>query len=174
MIDEWKPIAGFETRYEISKLGKVKSLSPGHKLKNKRDGTLSGALNKGYEFVVLSSGPIKKLKYIHALVMEGFVGIRPQGMEVNHKNGIRNDNRLENLEYVTRSQNIRHGLAEVNKGRNLMRGTGHCWHKLTELVVSQLRKDAKTMTYPKLRQKYKLAHNTLWCAVNRKTWRHVS
>lgn len=62
----------------------------------------------GYLHVVLSVGGRKRREAIHVLVAERFLGPRPLGHVVNHKNGNRADNRAENLEWVTQSENVEH------------------------------------------------------------------
>jgi len=54
-------------------------------------------------------------RYIHRLVYEAFKGEIPKGLEINHINGIKNDNRLINLELVTHSQNIQHSYTNLNR-----------------------------------------------------------
>jgi hypothetical protein len=62
----------------------------------------------GYPLVTLCN---RKRYYVHALVLEAFVGPRPAGHETNHINGNKADNRLENLEWVSTSENQKHALA---------------------------------------------------------------
>lgn len=165
----WREVVDWEGLYKISDMGRIMSLHSRAKWK-----ILRGGLNKGYRFVTLSNQPYRQKKgWIHYLVMRAFVGPRPSKMEINHINSVRDDNRLENLEYITRHQNIQHGYDTHHFGKNNPRGTKHCLHKLTDRIVRKMRKDVSTMTYAQLRDKYPYAHNTIWCAVNRRTWKHV-
>jgi hypothetical protein len=101
-MERWLPVVGFP-KYEVSDLGHVKHVTAA----KCRRCSLS---NWGYPIVTLSGKPSRS-RCVHHLVMEAFVGPRPGGLQINHKNGIKTDNRLENLEYITASQNIRHAMA---------------------------------------------------------------
>src|SRR5687767_12601092 len=103
-METWKTILGYETHYEVSNIGNVRRIAPGTSAvigKNLKPGRMT----VGYLFVALCMHGKPKLHSIHRLVAGAFIGPCPDGHEVNHKNGVRTDNRLENLEYVTRKQN---------------------------------------------------------------------
>jgi hypothetical protein len=138
MEEIWKDIPGYEGEYQVSNLGRVKSLErkvrsvnwytgkeflrtiPERILKparNRKSGHLSVVLrHKGHG------------KQIHQLVMKAFVGEPPQGMEVLHTNGNPADNRLENLRYGTRRENILDVFYQ-----------GGIWRKLSALDVIYIR-----------------------------------
>lgn len=109
----WTQIDGFPD-YSVSNTGRVWSFKrggPGQELRQ--------ALVKGYCKVTLSG---KSQRYVHRLVLGAFVG--PSKLEVNHKDMNPLNNKLENLEYVTRSQNELHkrgGKFGVSKFRNKFR-----------------------------------------------------
>jgi hypothetical protein len=105
-MEIWKEIKGFEALYEVSNLGNVKRLK-GYQAQKERH--LSKINNKkDYLFVNLSKHGIKKAYYIHRLVASAFLENKKNKEEVNHINGIRGDNRLDNLEWTTRSENHFH------------------------------------------------------------------
>ena len=66
----------------------------------------------GYQEVILSDGKRRRSVRVHILVAEEFIGERPEGLVINHKNSNKLDNRLQNLEYVTNGENIRHSFRE--------------------------------------------------------------
>jgi hypothetical protein len=116
----------------ISEMGDVFSLRTGVFLK--------GTKNKdGYIRVSVGSGRVNtKKKFIHNLVLETFIGSKPCGKNVNHTNGVKDDNRLENLEYVTESQNIQHSYDSLNRTRVSGERNGHA--KFTNEEIKKIRK----------------------------------
>ena len=111
----WKDIPGYEGKYKVSNMGRVKSLERKVRSVNRytrrdffrtvRERILKpGPIDTGHLYVVLGHGEAGKP--VHQLVMKAFVGEAPQGMEVRHLNGNPADNRLENLQYGTRTENI--------------------------------------------------------------------
>lgn len=87
--------------YYISDKGEVFNSETGLKLKNK-------AMKSGYEEIMLHNSGESKSFLIHRLVANAFLS--GNGEEVNHKNGIKNDNRVENLEWCTHGENLKHAF----------------------------------------------------------------
>lgn len=123
MLDEqWLPVAGYEGLYEVSDLGRVKSL---HRPRL-RGGfwperiLRPGPQRKGYLTVSLCDRfGQRKSSRVHRLVLAAFVGPCPNGMDVLHRNDVPGDNRLVNLYYGTRSENQRDALANGRRGMDL-------------------------------------------------------
>lgn len=114
----WRPVVGFEGVYSVSNMGRIRRDANDRLGRPWGGKILSGTTNAvGYRQVLLSNGPdIKKTRNVHTLVAEAFISARPKGMHVNHKNSNQLDNRVENLEWVTPLENIRHGLCRC-RGR---------------------------------------------------------
>ena len=124
MEEIWKDIKNYEGLYQISNLGNVKSFH-----KNTTGKILKNILgNKGYYTIGLTKEGIKKTKSIHQLLAESFLGHNSNKYEsvINHINGIKTDNRLENLEIVTNRYNTSDGFIRLNKTSNY---PGVCWNK---------------------------------------------
>ncbi len=102
--EEWKIVEGYD-HYEVSNFGRICSTAYGYPrlLKGQKDAM-------GYLHYRLHNGTDKvKLEKEHRLVAKAFLPVSDEGFkEVNHINGIKTDNRVENLEWVTRGENIRH------------------------------------------------------------------
>lgn len=114
-MSERRPIPRWEGLYEASSDGRIWSVTRlvrcrgGHRSVNARE-MVPTSISGGYLQVQLSIGGKHYHKLIHRLVCEAFHGApADDAMQVNHKNGVRDDNRPENLEWVTCAQNARHG-----------------------------------------------------------------
>ena len=111
MKEIWKPIQNYEDIYEISNLGRIRSLDRltqhGHKIKGKYKKFTKG--NNGYLYVCLYKNGKRKNLLVHRLVITTFNGGSDNGLQVNHKNEIKTCNRLDNLEYMTPKENTNYG-----------------------------------------------------------------
>lgn len=114
ITETWKPVAGYEGLYEVSDQGRVKSLRLGRLMKPQ----LATGQKRRFK-LLLVNGSSKKNVFVHTLVLEAFVGARPQGTECRHLNDDATDNSLENLVWGTRSENladrVRNGILRPHK-----------------------------------------------------------
>lgn len=110
----WRDIKGYEGMYQVSNLGRVKSL-PRLKWNGKGIHMLKERIlkiyitNRGYYRVRLYSNFKGKFFSIHRIVFEAFVGEIPEGMQINHINEDKSDNRLINLNLMTAKENTNWG-----------------------------------------------------------------
>ena len=119
MKEIWKDIVGYEGLYQINNYGMVKALDHYVQQKNRwgqsmiriqKSRLMKTQVNKnGYVRLTLHKDGILKNHCVHRLVYEAFVGEIPDGMQVNHINEIKTDNRVENLNLMTPKENTNYG-----------------------------------------------------------------
>lgn len=134
-MEIWKDIVGYEGHYQVSGFGNVKSLkySKEKLLKPRYDG-------KGYFHVNLCKCGKHKNRKIHQLVAEAFLGHTPDGYNgliIDHKNNIKSDNRVENLQITT----ARHNTSKDRKGSS--KYTGVSWYKRSSKWTAQIQINGK-------------------------------
>lgn len=129
-MELWREIPGYEGLYSASDLGRIKSLR-----QDKIMSTGRRICNSGYESVDLWKDKKPKTHMVHRVIALTFCdGQNDEKREVNHKNLNKRDNRAENLEWVTPSQNMRHHMEKKpgwHSRRNLPRGEDHYMSKVS-------------------------------------------
>jgi hypothetical protein len=144
--EEWRPVVGWEGLYEVSSLGRVRSLDRFVSSKPRRDGTSSARLRYGqqlalcdgaggYLIVGLSRDGTVKTFYVHQLVCEAWHGTRPEGHQAAHGDSNRRNNRPGNLRWATRRENFDDRMAHGTWPF----GEGNGNRKLTEEQVKAIR-----------------------------------
>lgn len=122
----WLPIPGYESHYEVSDTGRVRSLRSGQHVRPAPRPVKPGDNGQGHLHVNLWLDGKPTKRYVHQLVLEAFVGPCPDGMEVLHGNGDASDNRRENLRYGTSQENrmdaVRHGTHNMSSKTHCKRG----------------------------------------------------
>ena len=105
MNEVWKPVFGFEGHYEVSNLGRIRSL----KRNRTSGGIIKTHVNKGYEyFHPCKNGKHRNMK-VHRAVAEAFIQNPDNKPDVNHKDENPLNNHVDNLEWATKAENINHG-----------------------------------------------------------------
>jgi len=139
-MKKWLPLPGYEGIYEIGDNGQVKALARvternGRPYRKKERILKPGVHTGGYHFVILYTGDGEhEQRYVHRLVMQTFCPV-DNGLQVNHKNLDKTDNRLENLEWVTPGENQGHARG---RGRFHGRTNARFHRKLTPAQVDQI------------------------------------
>ena len=116
MNEIWKDVEGYEGIYKVSNYGRIKRL-----YRNKKEKILKSYIRNGYYSVRLSKENKIKNFTVHRLIGKAFINNPNNYNTIDHINGIKTDNRLENLEWVTHKENTnrawKKGLCNGNKGK---------------------------------------------------------
>jgi hypothetical protein len=166
--EEWRavPLEPYRRVYEISNQGRLRRIS------RPRRGLIGGSIKSGgYLQYRLMVGYRDARVTSHALVMLAFVGPRPRGYHINHRDGNKLNNALPNLEYVTPQQNAIHAVASGLAPC----GDRHFRAKLSSADVAIARaRHRQGLSERALASEYGVCHTSMRNALHGKTWKSVS
>lgn len=173
--EQWKPIVGYEGLYEVSDLGRVRAMfdnwngryKAGRIIKPQRNS--NGYLKVGLYYP--GANQFAKQRTIHTLVLEAFNGPRPPGKEVRHKDGVRQNNRHDNLIWGTRKENMQDAIGHGTTAR----GERCNFSKLSEAEVLEIRSLRNGgMAAALIAIKFKISKPHVWRISRLKTWSHLT
>jgi hypothetical protein len=177
-IERWLPISGYESQYEISNWGRVKSLERTCKSRWKTPRHVKGRMmrqnetKQGYKYILLCQNGKKAKFFIHRLVAMAFIYNPKNHPQVNHIDGDKAYNFACNLEWVTAQQNCHHALE--NKLYITAIGVDAGNAKLTEDAVRDIRRQAENGIYHRtLAEQYGVGRKAITKIVNRQRWKHI-
>jgi len=174
-MEAWKDVVGYEGVYKVSSCGRVMRVAqgqgahPGRVLKPQRHA-------RGYLHLALSRDGKSTNVSIHRLVAEAFLGRAPSSEhQVNHKNGNKADNRVENLDWVTCSENHRHAYGVLGRKGIGPVGEASGSSKLTRKQVKEIRRLYVMGEYSQryLGEMFKISRTAIGRIVRRECWQHV-
>lgn len=179
----WKPVVGFEGYYEISSIGRLKSVKRSYEVNGRWNKThirhMEEKLYKPYMaktgywdvFIHLHG---RHRQSIHRMVAKAFIPNPGNKGYVNHINSIRTDNRVGNLEWVTHQENMMHGYLHGSLRIPASVGQDNGRAVLTNEQVLEIRKLYKEGMRPKqLIEKYQLKKATLEGVIYNTKWKHL-
>lgn len=181
MEEIWKEIKGYEEKYLVSNLGRVKSLERkdrmGRKVKERI--IIPRVHSSGY----LRVGLCRKDFYIHRLVAETFINNPENKQYVNHKDGDKTNNNVCNLEWSTPSENMLHAYYVLKYSNSeIMRSHATCMNKIikekerrrfSEEQIKEIRKLSGVMTEKEIAKRFGCSRSTIGEIKNRKIYKDV-
>lgn len=174
--EEWRSVVGYEDWYEVSSFGRVRRFVDRYDEPipvDRRRILRPRPKKNGYVQVNLSVYGKRLNQHIHSLVAAAFIGPRPNGLEVNHKDQDKTNNSKKNLEYVTKKYNLREAGRHGRMARDTA-GEKHPKSKLTESDVHQIRKLFATGSKRRdLANRFGVTWEAIHMVVTRKAWRHI-
>lgn len=179
MKEIWEDVKRFEDRYKISNLGNIKSLPNKWYFSNGGYRESKGKIlkkrigNTGYYYVCIrdKNKCIKKVN-IHRIVAEAFIKNSNNKPFVNHIDGNKLNNNVNNLEWVTMQENFDHAV----KNNLTAKGEKCALHKLTEKQVIEIRKlykEKSGWTYKKLSAAFNTCESNIYYILSGKYWNHI-
>lgn len=177
MQEIWKPVSGFESLYEVSNLGRVRSLDrvcvgPSGRERRRKGQLMRQTLTDGYFVIRMFSAEGSKIHRIHRLVATEFCR-KTEGCDViNHKDGVKTNNHADNLEWTTVRGNTIHSYENgLQSGR---KGSRHHKAILTEDDVRSIIKSLKAGTPQKhIAKIYGVTNGSITNINTGKQWGHV-
>lgn len=177
MEEIWKDIPGYERIYQVSNLGNIKRLV-GYKCLIERI-LKSASCNKyGHQFVCLYKNNIRKEYLVHRLILETFIGPCLLGMECRHLDGNPRNNRLANLCWGTKSENIQdriiHGTESSGSRKGINRGISNGMSTLNNWIiriVKQLLKQ-KFLQQKEIAKIFRISDSVVSNIKYGKIWKH--
>lgn len=161
----FKPIPGFSDKYWINTSGIILS-SWGRPMCQRKD-------KHGYMRVVFTYKGRKYNRYVHRLICLVFLPNPDNKPQVNHKNRIRIDNRLENLEWCTGKENIAHSFKN-GRQPTIFRGESASWHKIKSYQIPDIRNRLKKgETLKSIGKLYGVSLHTIYSIKSGKNWKHI-
>ena len=139
MQETWKPVVGFEGRYEVSSEGRFRALARDIIYKDGRKGKLKAKMIRGYVgshgYLIVSFDSTTKA-LAHRVVAEAFLGVHEFRVTVNHKDGNKLNNNINNLEWVTYGENNNHAR---RTNLNIQHGERTNLTKYTDQFIAAVR-----------------------------------
>jgi len=184
--EKWAPAKDYENTYEVSNMGRVRSLDrlvpTNDRFGNKSSRKVRGkVLNcyldaAGYKRADLKDGKKRTNQLVHRLVAFAFVENKHSKPHVNHKNGVKTDNSPENLEWCTHQENMAHAYATgLSKRKILGRGDKSIASKLTEKQVRVIkRRIISGESCGLIAKDYPVGDSAIWEIKAGRSWGHVA
>lgn len=168
--EQWKYIEGFKNKYQVSNFGRVR---------NSRNTLMKFQTHrKGYFCVSFCVNSVKRTKKVHRLVAEAFIENPENKEQVNHIDGNKKNNHVDNLEWNTPLENVRHAMDNnlwIAEEHYAGKGEKNGFHKLKDYEVLEIRSKFKPRVYTRemLAKEYNVSKHCIKDVITRRSWNHL-
>lgn len=176
MKEVWEDIQEYEGFYQVSNLGRVRSLDRTVPAKNGKIKFCKGGIKAqsenscGYLRVMLSKNKKNTHILVHRLVAAAFLENPDNHKQVNHINGNKKDNSIDNLEWISGLENIKHS---IETGLRDLKGEKNSQSKLTKKDVIEIKKRLENETLTAISKDYDISISVISKIKLGKAWKHV-
>lgn len=173
----WLPVTGYENSHMISSFGRLKGLlrESIHRYGGKRivrEKILNPVINDNGYYITNLKHPSKMLR-IHRLVGKAFIPNPENKRCINHKNGIKTDNRVENLEWATHGENNLHAYKTGLKKAHVRRGEDNSSCKINSKIAIEIFNSLKEYSVRDISIKFNVTKHLVYSIKYKKSWKHV-
>lgn len=168
-MEQWKPVPGWEGFYEVSDLGRIKTLTRrcfDGRVRKEHVRAPAAKRNKPAKITFICGDRIE-LHQVHRVVLAAFVGPAPAGLWGLHRDDDKRNNRLNNLYYGTPQQNADDRVANGNSPQGMKHGR----HKLTDADVHMIRSSPETGRA--LALELNVSYGLIGHVRTRRNWKHI-
>lgn len=177
-MEIWKSIKGYEGFYQVSNKGRIKSL----KRKTIDGRSLKEIIRKlglgftGYYHIDLWKDNCAKTIKVHRLVAQAFIPNPDNKPQINHVNGIKSYNEVDNLEWCTARENVQHSFNKLGRIKIGQKGEACHKAKLTEKQVYEIKNllHNTKLLQKEIAKKYDINHRTISGIKNSVIWKHLN
>ncbi len=169
MNEEWKPVSEFPADYRVSSLGRIKRISASNRAdKEFLEGTLA---KHGYRVITFTVGNICYQRYLHRIIAAAFIPNPESKRYINHKDGNKENNALDNIEWVTARENLIHRSRVLG----LEIGINHHSAKLDNEKVCAIRElFLAGLSNTQIAAQFLVSRATIGAVRSKRTWFHVT
>lgn len=170
MEEIWKPVVGWESLYEVSSFGRLRSLHY-KKIRLLKNNITNLTKNYSYCKVILYNKKFRKTYSVHRLVATAFIPNLKNKLCVNHKDSNPQNNNVNNLEWCTQIENVKHATREKRMSFGAKNGNSKLKEDDVKEIINLLNKKEKGV---KIAKKFKVTTATISDIKNRKIWKCIT
>lgn len=166
-------VDGYEGRYKVARDGAIVSVRRNSGADTSERTVSPSISTSGYRFVTLHRSDGKRTVLVHRAVAMAYIPGRPGADCINHKNGDKLDNRVENLEWVTPRENSQHAVRSGLIKAGEMCASSRLSETQAREILAHWQESPRRLTHRQLAAMYRVSRGCIDGVVSRRNWRHL-